>query len=99
MQMSSYLGWVALRMQSNSAPSLPLVYSYGPVVVFVALALLTSLAGTFVWQSFLVHLLSRSDSQHMVRTVKCWLVRGCLQRAFRSVFFHPSASQLRHEAQ
>jgi K+-sensing histidine kinase KdpD len=44
MQVSSYWGWVALRMQSNSAPSLPLVYSYGLVVVFVALALLTSLA-------------------------------------------------------
>ncbi|MEI9978593.1 MAG: ATP-binding protein [Edaphobacter sp.] len=31
-------------MQSHSAPSLPLVYSYGLAVVFVALALLTSLA-------------------------------------------------------
>jgi C4-dicarboxylate-specific signal transduction histidine kinase len=35
---------VALRMQSNSAPSLPLVYSYGLAIIFVTLALLTSLA-------------------------------------------------------
>jgi C4-dicarboxylate-specific signal transduction histidine kinase len=31
-------------MQSNSAPSLPLVYSYGLAIVFVSLALLASLA-------------------------------------------------------
>ncbi len=31
-------------MQSNSAPSLPLVYSYGLAIAFVSLALLTSLA-------------------------------------------------------
>jgi hypothetical protein len=35
---------VALTMKSNSGPSTPLVYSYGLAIVFVALALLTSLA-------------------------------------------------------
>lgn len=56
-------------------------------------------AATLIWQPVLVLLLRGCDSQHMVREVRCWLVRSFLQRTCCNVLFYPSVSELCDYAQ